>query len=158
MKSIAGLIVSFLVCFAAAAAGAMATRSAPEFYATLDRPSWAPPAAVFGPVWTILYALMAVAAWLVWKEKGFSGAQSSLGLFLIQLIINALWSWIFFAWRRGVLAEVDVVALLVMIIGMVLAFWRVRPLAGALLIPYAAWVAYATALTFSLVRRNPAVL
>jgi tryptophan-rich sensory protein len=157
MKQTVGLIISMLVSFTAAAIGALATRRAPEFYAALSRPTWAPPASVFGPVWTLLYTLMAVAAWLIWKEKGFSGARVALGLFGVQLVLNALWSWLFFSWKRGLFAEIDVVALAALIALTIIAFWQVRPVAGALLLPYLLWVSYATALTFALVRRNPGV-
>ena len=158
MKHVVALVVSLLVSFSAAAIGALATRSAPQFYAALSRPAWAPPAAVFGPVWTLLYALMAVAAWMVWKEKGFDGARVPLTLFGVQLALNALWSWLFFAWQRGVAAQIEILVLLAFIALTIVAFWRVRPVAGALLLPYLAWVAYATALTFALVRRNPNAL
>jgi tryptophan-rich sensory protein len=158
MKQIVGLIISLLVSFAAAAIGGLATRRAPEFYAALSRPAWAPPASVFGPVWTVLFVLMGIAAWLVWKEKGLSGARIPLGLFAIQLALNALWSWLFFAWQRGLFAEIEIVLLLALIAATLIAFWRVRPIAGILFLPYLAWVTYATALTFALVRRNPGVL
>lgn len=157
MKQIPGLIVSILVSFAAAAVGALATRRAPEFYAALSRPTWAPPASVFGPVWTLLYAAMAVAAWLVWKETGLSGGRVPLGLFCIQLALNALWSWLFFTWQRGVFAEIEILVLLAFIALTLVAFWHVRPLAGVLLLPYLLWVTYAAALTFAVVRRNPGV-
>ena len=157
MKQILGLIIALLVCFAAAAVGGLATQRAPEFYAALSRPAWAPPASVFGPVWTLLYILMAVAAWLVWKERGLARARVPLGLFVLQLILNSLWSWLFFAWQRGLMAELEIVLLLALIALTLVAFWRVRPIAGALLLPYLAWVAYATALTFALVQRNPGV-
>lgn len=155
---IVGLLISFVATFAAGAIGGMATRRAPEFYTALSRPSWAPPPSVFGPVWTVLYILMAIAAWLVWKERGFSGARGPLILFAVQLALNALWSWLFFAWQRGGLAELEIAVLLVFIVLTLIAFWRVQPLAGALMLPYLVWVCYATALTFSLVQRNPAVL
>lgn len=158
MKQIVALIISLIVSFAAAAIGGVATQRAPEFYVGLTRPGWAPPSSVFGPVWTVLYFLMAIAAWLVWREKGFRDARVPLALFAIQLVFNALWSWLFFAWQRGVLAELDIVVLLALIAATIVAFWRVRPLAGILLLPYLAWVAYATALTFALVRLNPGVL
>jgi translocator protein len=155
MKPIVALIISLFVSFAAAAIGGLATQRAPQFYGALSRPEWAPPAAAFGPVWTVLYALMAIAAWLVWREKGIAGARIPLTLFAIQLTLNALWSWIFFAWQNGLFARLEIVLLLVMIVLTLVAFWRVRPLAGVLLVPYLAWVSYATALTFALVRRNP---
>jgi translocator protein len=157
MQNIVALIVSLLVSFSAAAIGGIATQRAPEFFLSLSRPAWAPPSWLFGPVWTLLYTLMAIAAWLVWKEKGFAGARVPLALFGIQLALNAVWSWLFFAWRRGLLAEVEIVLLLVMIALTLAAFWRVKRLAGLLLVPYLLWVTYATALTFALVARNPEV-
>ncbi len=158
MKQIGALGVSLLVCFTAAAIGGLATRSAPEFYSTLARPSWAPPSSMFGPVWTVLYALMSLALWLVWRQRAVHDVRGPIVLFGIQLVLNALWSWLFFAWRLGRLAEVEILVLLVAIVMTVVAFWRVRPLAGVLLLPYLAWVAYASALTFAIVRRNPDVL
>ena len=158
MKQALGLVASLAIAFAAAAIGGLATQRAPEFYATLSSPAWAPPSWVFGPVWTVLYALMGIAAWLVWREKGLREAAVPLGLYATQLVFNALWSWLFFAWQRGRLAELDIVLLLVLIAATIVAFWRVRPLAGALLVPYLLWVGYATALTFALVGRNPAAL
>lgn len=158
MKQLGALVVSLLVCFGAAAVGGLATRSAPEFYSVLQRPSWAPPSSLFGPMWTVLYTLMAIAAWLVWRQRADRDVRGALVLFGVQLVLNALWSWLFFAWQRGRLAEVEIVVLLVFIVLTVVAFWRIRPLAGALMLPYLAWVAYATALTFALVGRNPDVL
>lgn len=158
MTQTVALITSFVVSFAAAGIGSLATSRAPEFYATLSRPSWAPPSEIFGPVWTILYALMAISAWLVWRERKVTDVRGPLGLFGIQLALNALWSWLFFAWQRGRLAEIEIIVLLATIAVTLVAFWRVRPLAGALLLPYIAWVSYAAALTFALVSRNPAML
>jgi benzodiazapine receptor len=155
-RQLLGLVVFLLACFAAAAIGAMATQRAPEFYAALSRPEWAPPAWLFGPVWTVLYLLMALAAWLVWKERP-AGARAPLALFAIQLALNALWSWLFFAWQRGGLAQIEILALLAFIVVTLVAFWRVRALAGVLMLPYLAWVTFATALTFALVRRNPQI-
>jgi tryptophan-rich sensory protein len=142
----------------AASIGGLASRRAPEVYAALERPAWAPPAAVFGPVWTGLYIAMAVAAWLVWRERGWSGARAALSLFLAQLGCNALWSWLFFAWQRGALALADIVVLWLLIVATMVAFWRVRALAGALNVPYLAWVTFATALNFTIWRLNPELL
>ncbi len=83
-------------------------RPAASFYATLVLPAWAPPAGVFGPAWTLLYAMMAIAAWLVWRERGWRGARPALWLYLVQLAINALWSWLFFGWKLGALAFADI--------------------------------------------------
>jgi tryptophan-rich sensory protein len=144
--------------FVAAAVGGVASADAPEFYAQLERPAWAPPAWLFGPAWTVLFTLMAVAAWLVWLRRDHPGARRALVLFGVQLVFNMLWSWIFFAWRRGGLAFAEVLVLEALVVATLVAFWRVRPLAGALLVPYAIWVAYATALTLAVWRANPGLL
>jgi translocator protein len=138
--------------------GAIASVDAREFYAALERPRWAPPGRVFGPVWTVLYALMAVAAWLVWRERGWARARGALGLFVLQLALNALWSWLFFAWHRGGLAFADVLALLAVLVATVVAFARIRALAAWLLVPYVAWVSFAAALNFAVWRLNAGVL
>jgi translocator protein len=153
-----GLAAWVAVTFAAAAVGAVGSSSASAFYAELVRPSWAPPGWLFAPAWTTLYALMAVSAWLVWRARGFADARIALSLFLIQLAANALWSWLFFAWRQGGLAFAEVVLLWCLIVATVAAFWRVSRTAAVLLLPYLAWVAYASALTFEVWRRNPALL
>ena len=149
-----GLIGWMLVVFVAAAVGALATRHAREFYAGLVKPSWAPPGWLFGPVWTLLYLLMGLAAWLVWRTAGWAGAAAALSLFLGQLVCNALWSWFFFAWRRGALAFADIVLLLGLIVATLFAFVHVHRLAAILLLPYLAWVTFATALTHALWRAN----
>jgi tryptophan-rich sensory protein len=155
---IAGLPGWLVLCFAAAAIGAFASMDAAPFYAQLARPAWAPPASVFGPVWGVLYLSMGIAAWLAWRPGGFAGARGALALFVVQLALNASWSWLFFAWHRGALAFVDIVALILVVAATCAGFWRVRPLAGALLLPYLAWLAFAAALNFVVWRLNPAVL
>src|SRR5690348_5660064 len=101
MRSSLGLIGWMLATLAAGAVGALATRQAPAFYAGLVKPAWAPPGWLFGAVWTALYVAMGLAAWLVWRQAGWAGATVGLSLFLAQLVCNALWSWLFFTWRRG---------------------------------------------------------
>jgi len=155
---LAALVGWFLLTFAAALVGGIATARAPELYSGLESPSWAPPASVFGPVWTALYALMAVAAWLVWRAPGWRGARTALTLFVIQLAANALWSWLFFAWRLGFAAFIELCVLWALIVATLVAFWRLHRIAGALLVPYLAWVSYAGALNFVLWRANPTVL
>jgi len=144
-----------LVSFAAAALGALASADAGEFYRQLERPAWAPPGWLFAPVWTLLYALMGVAAWLAWRRAGFAAAH---WLFLAQLAVNALWTWLFFAWRQGALAFVEILVLWALIAATVVAFRRIRPLAGLLLVPYLAWVTFAAALTYAVWQRNPTLL
>jgi tryptophan-rich sensory protein len=154
----AGLAGWLALVFAAAALGAIASVDAGSFYAQLVRPDWAPPASAFGPVWSVLYLLMGVAAWLVWRHQGADRLRFALTLFIIQLCANALWSWLFFAWRNGALAFADVLVLLALIATTVVAFWRISRLAGILLVPYLAWVTLATALTWAVWQRNPSVL
>src|SRR5690349_5372470 len=92
-----GLVGWLVVTFAAGSVGALASARAATFYRQLSQPSWAPPAWLFGPVWSVLYLCMAVAAWLVWRARGFKGARVALWLFIVQLLANALWTWLFFA-------------------------------------------------------------
>jgi tryptophan-rich sensory protein len=157
-KQLLGLAGWLVLSFAASAVGALASIQAQSFYGQLVQPAWAPPPWVFGPVWTVLYALMAVAAWLVWRNGGFRSHRFALSLFLVQLVFNALWSWIFFAWKGGALAFADIVLLWVLIVATLFSFWRIRPLAGALLVPYLLWVSFAAALNFALWQLNPQVL
>jgi tryptophan-rich sensory protein len=144
--------------YAASAVGAIASIQAQSFYGQLVQPAWAPPPAVFGPVWTLLYTLMAIAAWLVWRNGGFRNHRLALSLFLVQLAFNALWSWLFFAWHLGALAFADILLLWILIVATLLSFWRKRPLAGALLVPYLLWVSFAAALNYSLWQLNPQIL
>ena len=153
-----GLAGWLAVSFIAAAIGSIANVQAGPFYTALVRPDWAPPPDVFGPVWTILYALMGIAAWLVWRVGGFRAARAALSLFLVQLAVNALWSWLFFAWHLGALAFVDILLLWVLVLATLVAFWRIRPLAGAMLVPYLLWISFAAALNLSVWQLNPQVL
>ncbi len=157
-EQLLGLLVWLVIAFIAAAIGGAASITAEPFYLQLDRPEWAPPASVFGPVWSVLYALMGISAWLVWRVDGFWDARPALTLFLLQLAVNALWSWMFFGWRLGGLAFIDILLLLPLIIIMVIMFWRIRPLAGVLLIPYLLWVSFAAVLNYSVWQLNPQIL
>ncbi|HYW56009.1 MAG TPA: TspO/MBR family protein [Polaromonas sp.] len=153
-----GLAVWLAAVAAVAAFGALASVDAPTFYAQLVRPAWAPPAGAFGPVWSVLYLLMGIAAWLVWRERGAHKLGTALTLFLVQLGANALWSWLFFAWRQGALAFFDVLVLLALIALTIVFFWRISRWAAALMLPYFAWVCIASALTWSVWRNNPGLL
>jgi translocator protein len=153
-----GLLVWLLVAFAAAAVGGFASASAGEFYRDLVRPSWAPPGWLFGPVWTVLYALMGVAAWLVWRARGFGDARRALLVFVVQLAANALWTWLFFVWRQGGLAFAEILLLLALIVATMVLFWRVSELAAVLLFPYLLWVSFASALTLATWQLNPGLL
>lgn len=157
-KKIGGLLAWLGVCFAAAAIGAFASANAGSFYQQLARPEWAPPGWLFGPVWSALYLMMGIAAWLVWRDRGFRRAGVALWLFLVQLAANALWTWLFFVWRLGAAAFGEIVLLWVLIVCTIVAFWRIRPMAGALLLPYLVWVTFATGLTYAIWQRNPQLL
>ncbi|MCU0784896.1 MAG: tryptophan-rich sensory protein [Verrucomicrobia bacterium] len=123
-----------------------------EWYATLKKPSWNPPGWIFGPVWTALYTMMAVAAWLVWKRGGFVAQRRPLLIFLAQLALNALWTPLFFGLHRPGLAFAEIVLLWLAIAATIPTFWRVSSLAAWLLVPYLAWVSFAAVLNFTLWR------
>lgn len=141
------LVLFFLAVAAAAAVGSLATLDASEQYATLDQPSWAPPGWLFGPVWTVLYGAMAVAGWRIWCQTGFRSPE--IALFGGQLLVNALWSPLFFAWELRGLALAWIGLLDLLVAATVVLFWRRDRLAGGLLTPYLAWVLFATALNAS---------
>lgn len=138
--------------------GAAASLNAPDFYAQLQKPDWAPPAGVFGPVWTTLYLMMTLAAWLVVRARGWRATRIEISVYFAQLALNALWSWMFFAWRHGGGALIDIALLWLLIVANVVLFWRVQRWAGILLVPYLLWVSFAALLTMSVVRLNPGLL
>jgi benzodiazapine receptor len=154
------VLVAFLaIAYAAAALGSVATITQVDgWYADAVKVPWSPPNSLFGPVWTVLYALMAVAAWLVWRERRERPAEvrRALTRYVIQLVLNAIWTPVFFGlyphvgvaalWAAAVvIVAIDVAVLLTM-----LAFWRVRKVAAVLLIPYWAWVLFATTLNIGI--------
>ncbi len=135
-----GLVVFIVVCLGAGGLGAIATTPEIEgWYQTIDKPSWNPPDYVFGPVWTTLFVMMAVAAWMVWKPEGFQPAAMPLTLFAIQLALNVAWSWIFFGMHQPGWALVEIVVLWLAIVATTVAFFRCSKLAGWLMVPYLAW-------------------
>ncbi len=157
-QQVIGLIIWFVVSFAASAIGAIASIQAQSFYGQLSQPSWAPPGWLFGPVWTVLYAMMAIAAWLVWRRGGFKANQTALSLFLVQLVFNGLWSWVFFAWHQGAWSMVNILVLWVLIAATMLSFWRTEKWAGVLLVPYLLWVSFASALNYAMWQLNPNIM
>lgn len=138
------------IVLAVAALGAQFAPGA--WYAALTKPGWTPPSGLFAPVWTALYVMIATAGALVWLRAPHAGP--ALGFWAAQLALNGLWSWLFFGLERPGLAALDIVALLAAIIATVVACWRVTRAAALLLLPYAAWVAYATALNLAIWRLN----
>lgn len=137
-----------LVCFATASLGALFMPG--EWYAALRKPAWNPPAWLFGPVWSTLYTLMAVAAWLVWKRGGFGVQRRPLAIFLAQLALNAAWTPLFFGLQWMGLAFAEIIVLWLAIAATIAAFWSVSRVAAWLLAPYLAWVGFAAVLNGTL--------
>lgn len=152
-RSLLALTGWLALCFGAAAFGAQFTPGA--WYAGLTKPSWNPPNWIFGPVWSALYTMMATAAWLVWRRAGWRIGTLPLTLFLLQLLLNALWSWLFFGRQNPALALLEIAALWLAILATLISFRRISPLAAGLLAPYLAWVSFAAVLNFTLWRLNP---
>lgn len=157
-KQILGLIIWLCLTFTAAFIGSIASAKAGFFYGQVIRPGWAPPAWLFAPVWTLLYLLMGIDAWLVWKVRGFRASSFALLLYVIQLAANAFWTWLFFAWKLGGVSFIEILILWALILFTVIAFWRVRAIYGILLLPYLAWVSFASVLTFAIWKNNPHLL
>ena len=157
-QQIWGLIGWLGITFIAAAVGAAATVDAPSFYQTLNLPSWAPASSVFAPVWTLLYLMMGIAAWLVWRQAGFNNARTALTLYIMQLIFNALWSWTFFTWHQGSFSFMVIVFLWLLVAATLYQFWKINRSAGVLLMPYLLWLTYAGALNLVVWQMNPSLL
>lgn len=155
-SSILKFIASLCLSFSAAAVGSLATTAQSEWYVNLTKPSFNPPGWVFGPVWTILYILIGVSFFLVW-QKGFSNKTSRIALicFFVQLVFNAAWTLLFFGLQSPLLALVDIVLLCLAITLTIRYFLPISKVATGLLVPYLAWVAFATALNASIWRLNP---
>ena len=154
-RDILGLIAFLALCFGVSAiGGAVTATSVGGWYQTLHKPSFNPPDWVFAPVWTMLFAIMAVAGWRVWRAPGPRAAGVAMVLFAAQLALNLAWSFLFFGLRSIGAALIEIVALLAVIIATTAAFWQRDRLAGILFVPYAAWVAYATLLNAALWRMN----
>ncbi|MGD9388093.1 MAG: tryptophan-rich sensory protein [Gammaproteobacteria bacterium] len=149
-----GLVFWLVLAYIIAAIGAIASVNAPEFYGRLMQPTWAPPAWLFGPVWTTLFTMMGVASWLVWRSAPLEATRGTLGLYIVHLGFNALWSWLFFAWNLGFWAFVELLLLWVLIVAVILSFWRFSRAAALLLVPYLGWVTFAGALNYWLWRNN----
>ena len=152
---ITGLLVALVICYIAAYLGQLATTpNLPTWYAELSKPAFNPPNAVFPIVWGILYTLMAVAAWLVWRSPRSARRRLGLGLFAIQLALNVAWPWAFFGAQNPILGAVVIVPLVFAIAATAWAFWKVDKIASALLVPYLAWGCFATLLNVSIAALN----
>jgi len=152
-RVVIGLMAWIGLCLGAGFAGSVfTTRAVDSWYLTLAKPAWTPPSAVFGPVWTALYVMMGVAAWLVWRKCGL--VTLPIALFAIQLALNVAWSAIFFGMRQPGWALVDIAALWLAVAATMIALYRVTPTAGVLLAPYLAWITFASALNLAIWRMN----
>lgn len=122
-----------------------------DWYAALAKPTWTPPNWLFGPVWTILYVMIALAGWFAWRRRGFSAPVIVWG---VQMALNAAWSYLMFGQKNITFALVDIAMLWAAIIAFIALTWRPVPKAAALFVPYAAWVSFATALNFAIWQLN----
>jgi tryptophan-rich sensory protein len=146
-----GLALSILLCFGIAAIGSYFTSSSVDsWYPSLIKPSWRPPNWLFAPVWTALYLSMAISAWLVWRQSGYKKAASALTFFLLQLILNAAWSGLFFGLRQPFFAFLEIILLWLAILVTIRLFFRLRPVAAWMMVPYLLWVTFAAVLNLSI--------
>lgn len=149
------LIVSIIICQAAGLIGTVFTTSSiPDWYAGLKKPSFNPPNWLFGPVWILLYLLMGISLYLVWKQRDGTETKTALIFFAIQLILNSLWSIIFFGRQQPLLAFFEILILLLFIALTIVKFFPISKVSAYLLLPYLLWVSFASLLNFYIVRLN----
>ena len=155
-RDIVEAVLSIVICQGAGLIGAVATSpSIPTWYASLEKPAFNPPNWLFGPVWTTLYTLMGIAAFLVWRQGiRKREVKIALGIFIVQLVLNTLWSIVFFGLNSLLGGLVVILPLWVAILLSIITFYRISKTAGVLLIPYILWVSFATILNFSLWQLN----
>jgi translocator protein len=159
INNFAKLIISILICLGAAFIGsAFTTPSIASWYSTLQKPSFTPPNWLFAPAWTILFIMMGIALSLIW-QKGFKKntalkAKKAIIIFFIQLALNVAWSFLFFYWHSPFWALIDIIVLWAFILLTLIKFWEINKTAGGLLIPYLAWVTFASSLNFAVYRLN----
>jgi benzodiazapine receptor len=151
------LVIAILIPLVAGFLGSIFTMpSIPTWYAAINKPAWNPPNWIFGPVWTILFILMGIALWLIW-EKGLDKIQvrTAVNIFSAQLVLNIVWSLLFFGLHSPLWAFIEIIALWLMILWTIIAFYRLDKTAGLILIPYILWVSFASFLNFTVMRLNP---
>jgi benzodiazapine receptor len=153
---IGALLVFGILVFLTSFIGSQFTFSSlGSWYASINKPSWNPPSWVFGPVWTLLYIFIAISGWLVWRARHRTAVGVHLTLYGIQLVLNALWSVIFFGMQNPSLASTEIAVLWLIIGAYTLLVWRIQRTAALLFLPYWAWVTFAAALTFTIASLNP---
>lgn len=149
------LIISIAIAQGAGIIGSVFTASSVQtWFETIAKPAWNPPSWLFGPVWITLYTMMGVAAYLVWQQRDAPGAKMALGVYGVHLVFNALWSILFFGLKNPGIAFFEIIVLLVLIVVTTVLFWRINPWAGALMIPYIAWVSFASFLNYTIWQLN----
>ncbi len=151
-KEVLTLLGSVLLVFTTAAFGAIFGPG--EWYAELNKPAWNPPNWIFGPVWTTLYLCMAIAAWLIYRRRYAHHADLALSVYGLQLVLNAIWTCLFFGWHRMGLAFAEILLLEALIGVCIVLFWPISRVAALLFVPYFAWVGFAAFLNFTLWRMN----
>jgi len=152
LADLAGLAFWLLLTFGVAAFGSQFEPG--DWYLTLTRPSWNPPGWVFGPVWGLLYLSMSIAAWLVWRRRSQKPVALPLGFYLTQLLLNGMWSWLFFGERLIGTALLDLVLIVLFVAITTRLFMKTHKTAGLLLVPYLLWVSFAAVLNFQIWRLN----
>jgi translocator protein len=157
MRDVLIFLGFLVVAFAVAGVGGLATApGVRDWYPSLNKPSWTPPAWLFGPVWTVLYLCIAVAGFLAWRQSGFGGAKWAMRLFAVQLVLNVAWSWVFFYLRQPGWGFTEIVLLWAVILATTVAFFNITAWSGLLFVPYLLWVTFAACLNLAIWRLNPA--
>lgn len=151
-KQITGLIIWIFVCSLAGIFGAQFEPG--TWYELLQKPAWTPPNWVFPVVWPTLYVMMGIAAWIIWKMKEITLSATEFNWFFVQLVLNALWSWIFFGMQMIATGLAEILLLWISILFTIFLFWNRNRIAGMLLLPYLLWVSYASALNFAIWQLN----
>jgi tryptophan-rich sensory protein len=152
ITDVAGLIFFFLACFSAALPGAYFRPG--EWYEGIAKPNWRPPNWVFGPAWAVLFTTIAIAGWRVWSKSPETDVSVALTIYFVHLLLNAAWSWLYFGLRRIDLAFYEILVLWASILAMIIAFHPIDETASLMLLPYLAWVTFASTLTFATWRMN----
>lgn len=147
--------ISILIAQAAGAIGSFfSVSSISSWYINIVKPEWNPPSWIFGPVWIFLYSLMGIASYLVWQQRSLPGAKTALIVYGVHLVFNALWTILFFGLKNPGLAFAEIIVLLLLIIITTILFWRINSTAGILMLPYIAWVLFASYLSYTIWQLN----
>ena len=156
MNNIVKLIICIVVCEGVGIIAGIATsKSIGEWYLYLNKPSFNPPNWIFGPVWTLLYLMMGISVYLIWKEGiNFDGVNTAIVVFAVHLIINGLWSFVFFLWKSTGWGLVVILTLWLLIVICIILFYKINSTSAILLIPYLLWVSFASVLNWSLWKLN----